>query len=301
MNCLWTFQYAKFRQTRPTCKGCRPAWLLGQPPGRAEPPPPALDKPTGQPAHSNVTCPINWFHLLRSLPMSVHHPHDQLLQARICHCFLYFWKGFSFCGGNVKVSWIQCLFCPVLNDDAITCKLLSAAFIGINSVCSKTMVRAADAMLWFKVQFVLIVQAPQLHRFQCVCYPSRGRDTLKIVRGNCTSRLATALRSSQTGSISGVKMLTLTQKRGDAVHLPWGLAFILNCERLCWLDDYFWDWENFWDLHMLHSFCSFIVRSEQPIMDHYNTCNLASVHFHCFNWLISPKLYPATSMQRNII
>ena len=43
-----------------------------------------------------------------------------------------------------------------------------------STACVKAMVRAADAMVWLKVQLFLVVQAPQLHRFQCVCYPSEG-------------------------------------------------------------------------------------------------------------------------------
>ena len=48
------------------------------------------------------------------------------------------------------------------------------------------------------------------------------------LRGNCAPCLAAKLRSSLTGSISGAKMLTLTQKRGDAVHCTRGRTFAFN-------------------------------------------------------------------------
>ena len=48
------------------------------------------------------------------------------------------------------------------------------------------------------------------------------------IRGNCAPCLAAKLRSSLTGSISGAKMLTLTQKRGDAVHCTRGRTFAFN-------------------------------------------------------------------------
>ena len=46
--------------------------------------------------------------------------------------------------------------------------------------------------------------------------------------GNCAPCLAAKLRSSLTGSISGAKMLTLTQKRGDAVHCTRGRTFAFS-------------------------------------------------------------------------
>ena len=63
-----------------------------------------------------------------------------------------------------------------------------------STACVKTMVRAADAMVWLKVQLFLVVQAPQLHRFQCVCYPSEGGTLRKCTRqlhfspGNCVEK-----------------------------------------------------------------------------------------------------------------
>ena len=55
-----------------------------------------------------------------------------------------------------------------------------------------------------------------------------AQDGQQILRGNCAPCLAAKLRSSLTGSISGAKMLTLTQKRGDAVHCTRGRTFAFN-------------------------------------------------------------------------
>ena len=104
-------------------------------------------------------------------------------------------------------------------DAAIVLLALRLRTDGTSQTCSIRAIKRS----YFKINFRPQYSAQDLFIF--LSYVVKEAINL---RGNCAPCLAAKLRGSLTGSISGAKVLTLTQKRGDAVQCTRGRTFAFN-------------------------------------------------------------------------